>query len=144
MGILDFENTAPKSPVAGRQAPNAQPRAEAEYYLNFGYTVETKADDGEMITTFVSLATVTALDTINDYDLTRINSEFMRNLRDAQNTLKAQFMDQAQPLEQGQAIIIMSDPDTGLQVELRRRKGAQTAAPEGTNPMARKIAFKAS
>jgi len=148
MGILDF-NTAPTAAQAataaaqGNGSLNGSPKAkkEGEYFLNFGYPTETVSDDGEQITTFVSLATVTTVDTAQDFDLTRINSPFMRNLRDAQNGLKQDIMEEAASLEPGEAIILMSDERTGLQVELRRRKAANSAPAAGENPMRRKVSF---
>jgi hypothetical protein len=143
MGILDFEakNEAPKSGQTNGRTNGREDKPEAEWFLNFGYPAQTKSDDGEKVTTFVSLATVTTLDTIQEFDLSRINSPFMRNLRDAQNELRNDFMEEAIKLEPGESVILMTDDRTGLQVELRRRKAAQQAPVAGENPMRRKIRF---
>ena len=144
MGILDFETAAKSSTTAARtqgQRPAQQDRPEAEYWINLGYSVDTQNDDGDTSTMFVSLATGIPLDTMSDFDLSRINSPTMRNLRQAQNDLKDQLLQAAATLEPGGSIIIMTDDNTGLQVELRRRKGAQAPSAIAENPLARKLNF---
>ena len=142
MGILDFTTAPTAAQAATAAAQGAAPKKkEGEYFLNFGYPINTVSDDGEEVSTFVSLATVTTVDTAQDFDLTRINSPFMRNLRDAQNGLKHDLMEVAVGLEPGEAIIIMTDERTGLCVELRRRKAPNAAPVTGENPMRRKVSF---
>lgn len=119
-----------------------QKRPPAEFWLNIGYPVTLKEDDGTENITFVSLGLGIPLDQIEPFDIKRAGSSNMAALREAQNELHEAIMAEAQKLAPGDSVILFGDEHVGLCVQIKRVRGEVEAPAE--NPLKRTFNFGAS
>lgn len=119
----------------------ADKQEDAEFWLNIGYET-TVINDGEEEKIFVSLARGIPLDQIKAFDVSKSRTANMAQLRDAQNQLHAAFMEQAKQLEPGGSAIIINDETIGLQVQLKRVRGAMETPQQNT--LAKQISFRST
>jgi hypothetical protein len=137
---LSFATFASRQQQSTQGNSNTSEKEEpAEFWMNIGYPARLPDEDGEMTTTFVSLARGIPIDQLKPYDVTKERTENMAILRDAQNDLAANLLAAAQTLEPGESRIILGDESVGLFIELKRRK-APIAAPT-TNGLKRTFNF---
>lgn len=116
----------------------AQDRPKAEFWLNVGYSSDTKDEDGTY--RFVSLSQGIPLDTIEDLPTNSSNSMFAA-FQGARNDLRDQLLSVAKELDPGQATLVAEDSSTGLCIQIRRVR-EEIAAPTGNaNPYAKKLAL---
>lgn len=111
------------------QAPAANDRPKAQFWLNVGYVAQGVDEAGNPTQYFVSIGGLggqngrstlggIALDSMGDFPLT--GSANMQAMRKQQNELRAQILDAAEKLAPGESRIISTDPNTNLSLELRR------------------------
>lgn len=118
---------------------NSQPdRTPAEYWINLGYQVTVKLEDGAEETRFISLPMGLALDSMKLLP-TNSTNELWAQQQGARNNLFTQIMDIAKTLESGEEKILAVDPTNGLAVQLRRVKSEMPPAKPGSNPFAMKL-----
>ena len=137
---------------AGRQgvfgrvpaAQSEQNLPKAQWWLNIGYTQQVEVtnpetNQRELKSIFISLERGVGLDTMKELP-TNSRSENYAAQNQARNLLHAQIMEVAQTMAPGDEVIISSDPNTGLQLHLRRVHEALPAlANEAGNPLVRKL-----
>ena len=120
-----FGNAAP-------EAPAADARPKAEYWLNVGYVSTYKDEDGTY--RFVSLSAGIPLDTIEVLSTASRNTNFAY-FRQAQNELREELLVEAAKLKPGEDLIFDAEPGQ-LTFQLRR-VGGEVAPPTGINPFRR-------
>lgn len=140
---LDFANRfAPAGTSAASSSTGTRrdlPKAKA--WLNIGYTVPVRVQDGEEVreeTRFVSLPVGIPLDTMDEIQITSRNTEFAQ-FQAARNGLLSELKAAAEALQPGEERII------NLQIQLRHVNDAVTApAADETNPFVAKLDLIAS
>lgn len=131
-------------------APAANDRPKAQYWLNLGYVAQGKDDSGNDTTYFVAIGGMggqngrstlggIALDSMSDFPLT--GSANMQALRKQQNELRQQLIEAAGKLAPGESRIISTDPNTNLSIELRRVSAEVNAEDVETAASPVKLAF---
>lgn len=121
---------------------NRDKRPPAEFWLNIGYPVTLKDEDGTESMTFVSLGLGIPLDQIEPYDVRKAGSSNMAALREAQNSLHDDIMTEAMKLAPGDSTILFGDAELGLCVQVKRVRGEVEAPTE--NPLKRSFKFGAA
>lgn len=114
-------------------------RPPAEFWLNIGYPVALKDEDGNESITFVSLGLGIPLDQIEPFEVRKAGSSNMAALREAQNELHEAIMTEAQKLAPGDSVILFGDVNVGLCVQIKRVRGEVEAPAE--NPLKRTFNF---
>lgn len=138
---IDLTKTFGRSaaPVAnGSRTADVSERKKANFWLNFGYSVPVRYQDGSEETRFVSLPVGIPLDTMEITTPSRGTDEY-RSLIAAGNDLHQQIMDVAVTLQPGEERIICADQNNGLSIQIRRVKADAPPIANAENLFARKL-----
>lgn len=92
-------------------------RPKAKYWMNIGYDSGVPHENNPDETVFISLSQGIPLDTM-EHQSTAIRNPFMAGIRQAQNDLLDQILEECATLKAGEARII-SPNDSGLQIQIR-------------------------
>lgn len=119
----------------------AQEKVKSQFWLNVGYTIEVDVEGGGTEKRFVSTAFGIPLDTQEVLPTNSRNRDYAA-FQAARNELTQQLIEAGQAqLEPGGEMIVADDPNTGLQIQLRRVNDDSAPITPSANPYIRPIKF---
>ena len=128
---IDF---TPQKTMLNQQTNAKDELPKSEFWLNVGYSVETKNEEGHDETIFISLPMGIALDSMKPVKTNSSNRRFTK-IQQARNSLADQIMEFCKTLQPGET------GNLNLQIQVRRIAEEQPATAGNENEFARKLSL---
>lgn len=128
---IDF---TPQKTLLNQQSNAAAELPKSEYWLNVGYEVHGKNDEGEDETVFISLPMGIALDSMKPVKTNSSNKRFTK-IQQARNSLADQIMEFCKTLQPGET------GNLNLKIQVRRISEEQSATASDDNEFACKLSL---
>ena len=128
---IDF---TPQKSLLNQQANAKDELPKSEFWLNVGYSVDTKNEEGHNETVFISLPMGIALDSMKPVKTTSSNKRF-QHIQQARNSLAEQIMEFCKTLQPGET------GNLNLQIQVRRVSEEAAATSTDGNEFVRKLSL---
>ena len=128
---IDF---TPQKSLLNQQANAKDEQPKSEFWLNVGYSVDTKNEEGHDETVFISLPMGIALDSMKPVKTNSSNKRFTK-IQQARNSLAEQIMEFCKTLQPGET------GNLNLQIQVRRIAEEQSSTAGDDNEFACKLSL---